>query len=95
MPKGYWMVRVSVSDEHNYPAYLAAAQKAYDKYGAKFIVRGGRHEIAEGSSRERHVMVEYDSYEKALEAYHSEEYQAAAKLRQQYGETDFVIIEGA
>jgi len=94
MAKGYWMVRVTVNDTQNYPRYLEAVQKAYEKYGARFIIRGGVHQVVEGESRERHVLVEFDSYDKAVEAYQSEEYQAAAALRQQYGETDFVIIEG-
>jgi len=94
MPKGYWLVRVDVTDPDNYPKYLAAGKVAYDKYGAKFLVRGGEHEVVEGASRSRHVVVEWESYARAVEVYHSPEYQAAAKLRQACGETDFVIIEG-
>ncbi|MEM1191976.1 MAG: DUF1330 domain-containing protein [Pseudomonadota bacterium] len=95
MPKGYWMVRVDVTDPENYPAYLKAAQGAYEKYGARFVIRGGDHKVVEGQSRSRHVVVEWPSYAAAIEAYESPEYQAAAELRQRYGETDFVIIEGA
>ena len=42
MPKAYWMVRVSVRDEQRYPEYLAAAGTAFQKFGASFIVRGGK-----------------------------------------------------
>ncbi|MEO1150789.1 MAG: DUF1330 domain-containing protein [Pseudomonadota bacterium] len=95
MPKGYWMVRVDVTDPDNYPQYLQAGRAAMEKYGANFLVRGGDHHVVEGQSRSRHVIVEWPSYAAAVEAYGSPEYQAAAKLRQQFGETDFVIIEGA
>ncbi len=41
MPKAYWIVRVSVRQPESYPDYLAAARPAFEKFGAKFIVRGG------------------------------------------------------
>jgi len=95
MSKGYWLIHVSVNDSDNYPRYVEASAPVYKKWGAKLIVRGGQHEIVEGNSGNRHVVIEFESYEKALAAYRSPEYQAAAKLRQTYGEADFVIIEGA
>ena len=41
MAKAYWIVRVSVHQPTQYPAYLAAARPAFEKFGAKFVVRGG------------------------------------------------------
>jgi uncharacterized protein (DUF1330 family) len=58
MAKAYWIVRVSVRDEQRYPEYLAAAAPAFQKFGARFIVRGGAFETMEGSARERNVVVE-------------------------------------
>jgi uncharacterized protein (DUF1330 family) len=43
MAKGYWIVRVSVKDQAEYPAYLQAARVAFEKYDARFIVRGGKY----------------------------------------------------
>ena len=48
MPKAYWIVRVSVRQPERYPDYLAAARPAFEKFGAKFIVRGGPFELMEG-----------------------------------------------
>jgi len=95
MAKGYWIVRVTVRDHDRYPQYLAAAQAAFEKYGARFLVRGGTFEMMEGQSRERNVVVEFADRAAALACYHSPEYQAARSLRQKYAETDFIIIEGA
>lgn len=39
-------------------------------------------------------MIEFDSYEAALACYRSPEYQAAAKLRQAYAESEVLIVEG-
>ena len=41
MPKGYWIAHVEVKDPEAYKDYVAAAKIAFDKYGAKFLARGG------------------------------------------------------
>jgi uncharacterized protein (DUF1330 family) len=95
MPKGYWIVRVSVHDETRYPDYLAAAKPAFEKYGARFIVRGGAFDLMEGDARTRNVVVEFDDHATAKACYESPEYQAAKRIRQKYADADFLIIEGA
>jgi uncharacterized protein (DUF1330 family) len=65
------------------------------RFGARFLVRGGAYEPMEGSSRERNVVVEFDSYATALDCYRSPEYQAAKAIRNANAEADFVIVEGA
>jgi len=95
MARGYWIVRVSVKDAAGYPTYLNAAKPAFEKFGARFLVRGGRFEAMEGRSRERNVVVEFDSYETALACYRSPEYEAARAIRNAIADADFVIVEGA
>jgi len=94
MPKAYWIAHVDVTDEENYPQYLKAGAPVYEKFGARFVVRGGRHQIMEGECRSRHVVVEFKDYDTALAAYNSEEYQVAKALRNRYSESEFMIIEG-
>ena len=95
MPKGYWIVRVSVRDPADYPAYLAAARAAFEKFGARFLVRGGAYECMEGAARERNVVVEFNDMATAFACYRSDEYQRAMKIRQAHADTDFLIVEGA
>jgi len=95
MPKGYWIVRVSVKNAGGYPDYLAAAQAAFEKHGARFLVRGGRFEAMEGSSRERNVVVEFKDYSTAVACYQSPEYQSAKVIRTANADADFIIAEGA
>ena len=95
MPKGYWIVRVSVRDSENYPRYLEAARAAFEKFGARFVVRGGAWQCMEGTARERNVVVEFADKATALACYESPEYTAARELRQRYAEADFLIVEGA
>ena len=95
MAEGYWIVHITVTDPDNYPKYLAADAEAFAKYDATFLVRGGSYESPEGPARSRHVVIEFESYQQALACYRSPEYQAAAKLRQAYADSELVIVEGA
>ena len=94
MSKAYWIVRVSVRNEQKYPEYLAAAGPAFQKFGANFIVRGGKFETMEGDARERNVVVEFKDRATAMACYESPEYQSAKAIRQKYADADFIIIHG-
>ena len=94
MTKGYWIARVDVTDPEKYKAYVAANSEPFEKYGAHFLVRAGRFENPEGSSRTRNVVIEFPSYQAALDCWKSPEYQAAIKLRMPASTIDLVIIEG-
>ena len=67
---------------------------AFDKFGAKFIVRGGRFEAPEGTPRSRNVVLEFADYATAVACYHSPEYQTAKALRDDASVADLLIIEG-
>lgn len=94
MPKGYWIGRVDIADPERYKAYLAANARPLAAFGARFLVRAGRFETPEGSSRSRNVVIEFPSYEAALACWKSPEYQQALKLRQPVSTIDLVIVEG-
>lgn len=94
MPRGYWIVRVDVSDPDSYGAYVAANAKAFSKYGAKFLVRSGKFESMEGTARSRNVVLEFADYEAALACYNSPEYAEAMALRMNAASSDLIVIEG-
>ena len=94
MAKGYWVARVDVSNEEGYKPYMAANPAIFQKFGGRFVVRGGKFTNPEGNSRSRNVVIEFESYEKALACYNSPEYQANVKVRQPHSEADLIIIEG-
>ena len=92
--KGYWMAMVDITDPENYPKYMAANRAAFEKYGAKFIVRGGQHQMFEGTPATRMVVIEFKDYQTALDCHNSPEYQAALKLRQKYAVAHMAVVEG-
>jgi uncharacterized protein (DUF1330 family) len=94
MAKGYWVARVDVADTERYRDYVAANAVAFAKYGARFLVRGGHFENPEGGSRQRNVLIEFPSYEAALECWKSPEYQHALAIRKPISSADVIIVEG-
>jgi uncharacterized protein (DUF1330 family) len=96
MAKGYWIAHVHVTDPEQYKKYVSGARAAFEAHGAKFLARGGQYaEVEGGQGRERHVVIEFPSYQAALECYHSPEYQAARNFRTEAGIATLVMIEGS
>ena len=94
MAKGYWIARVDVHNTEAYKDYVASNGIAFAKFGGRFLVRGGQFENPQGTSRSRNVVIEFPSYEVALECWNSPEYKAAKAKQQGGAEMDMVIIEG-
>ena len=51
MAKGYWIVSVDVSNPESYKLYIAENRNAFRKSGARFLIRGGKSEVVEGTGR--------------------------------------------
>jgi uncharacterized protein (DUF1330 family) len=94
MAKGYWIAHVDVTDPEGYKEYVALNAKAFSKYGAKFLVRGGPFTLKSGNARSRHVVLEFKDYATALACYESPEYKAAEAVRNKYSTGDVIVIEG-
>lgn len=94
MSKGYWIARVDVRDPDGYPAYVETAKPAFERFGAKFLARGGKTNAIEGTGRARNVVIEFPSYQHAVDCYNSPEYQEAVKIRQKVADGEIVIVEG-
>ena len=92
--KGYWIGHVDVTDTEGYKSYIVANKAPFGKFGARYLVAGGRFEVMEGRQRARTVVLEFPSYEAALACYRSDDYQGVALLRKGKAEIDLVVIEG-
>lgn len=93
MPKAYWIAHVDVHDADRYKDYVAGAKPAFERYGAKFLARGGAYEALEGKGRGRNVVIEFPSMQAARDCYNSPEYQAAKAIRQTVAEAEMIIVE--
>jgi uncharacterized protein (DUF1330 family) len=94
MAKAYWIGHVEVNNEEGYKPYAAANLAIFKKFGAKFVVRGGKYECHEGQSRSRNVVIEFPDYETAMACYRSPEYQENIKRRQPHSIADLIVVEG-
>ena len=94
MRKGYWISAVDIANMDGYRGYITANKAVFDKYGARFLVRGGERTVVEGHCRDRIVVIEFESYQRALECYRSPEYQALVAVRLPHSQADIVVIEG-
>lgn len=94
MSKGYWVASVDVSDPAAYQKYRDALAAPFRAFGAQFLTRGGQSELVEGKLRSRVVVIEFPSYQAALDCYRSPEYQAAKNFRLAASSADLIILEG-
>ena len=94
MPAGYWVAHVDVHDTESYKDYVASNGAAFAKFGGRFLVRGGPFENPVGASRSRNIVLQFPSYQAALDCWQSEEYQSARAKQKGGAEMDLIIIEG-
>ncbi|MAN13751.1 DUF1330 domain-containing protein [Alterinioella nitratireducens] len=94
MPKGYIIGHITVTDPDSYPEYIRRDTPILERLGAKFIVRGGQAQVMEGQAGDRHVVIEFPSYEAALAAYNDPEYQDVAAIRRASADSVILVVEG-
>ena len=94
MSKGYWVVRANVLDKEEYSEYINLATDIIKKFDGKFIVRGGNQTEFEEKGFDRTVVVEFSSYQVALDCYNSEDYQSALKFVKNSSKRMVSIVEG-
>jgi uncharacterized protein (DUF1330 family) len=93
--KAYVLVQVDVTNPQQYGEYMKLSPGVIEKFGGRFIARGGRTETLEGApATGRIVVVEFPSFERAREFYNSAEYEAARKVRAGAATAQFILVEG-
>jgi uncharacterized protein (DUF1330 family) len=91
----YVIADVHVTDPQRYQNYRAMVPASLEKYGGKFLVRGGKVEKLEGSREPgRVVVLEFPSVEQARRWYDSPEYREARALRLSTADSHLIIVEG-
>ncbi len=91
----YIIARVQVTDWERYRQYTKTTPAAIEKFGGRFIVRGGESITLEGPQETaRLVVIEFPGLGQAKAFYHSEEYSRAKKLREGAATGQFLAVEG-
>ena len=95
MPKGYIMGHITVKDPEAYKEYVERDTPILNALGGQFVIRGGRSEVPEGETLQRHVLIEFPSYEAAKSAYDDPAYQEVADIRRRTADSVIIVVEGA
>jgi uncharacterized protein (DUF1330 family) len=95
MAKGYWMSAYrSISDPEKLAACAKLAGPAVEALGGRLLARGGTIKVFGAGIPKRTVIVEFESFEKALAAYKSDTYQNALAVLADGAVRDTRIVEG-
>ena len=91
----YIIADVTVTDPATMEEYRKRVPATLAKYGGRFVVRGGAHQIVEGDWKpNRLVVLEFPSLEHAKRWYASEEYREPLAMRLRAGRTNLVMVDG-
>jgi uncharacterized protein (DUF1330 family) len=91
----YVIVEIDILDPVGYEEYKKQAGATVEKYGGKYIVRGGKTEVFEGDWKpKRIVILQFESMARAREWLECEEYNEPRKLRHRTSTTKMIAVEG-
>jgi uncharacterized protein (DUF1330 family) len=95
MIKGYWVAAYrKITDPGKLAAYAKLAGPVITAAGGRFLARGSALKSYEAGIRERIVLIEFDSVEKACATYESAAYREALAALGDGAERDIRIVEG-
>jgi len=91
----YVIVEIEVTDPVGYEEYKRLAGTTVEKYGGKYIVRGGKTEVLEGDwNPKRIVVLQFDSMDRAKAWLNSPDYHEPRKMRHRTAKTKMIVVEG-
>jgi uncharacterized protein (DUF1330 family) len=91
----YVIVEIEIHDAAAYDEYRKVVGPTLTRYGGKFIVRGGKIDVLEGSwNPKRIVVLEFESAARAREWYDSEEYRVPKQIRMKASKGNIIVVEG-
>jgi uncharacterized protein (DUF1330 family) len=91
----YILAEVEITNPAGYESYRPLAGASVAQYGGKFVVRGGKAELIEGSKEPaRIVVIEFPDTAAAKRWYNSPEYQEALKIRLANSTGRVLLVEG-
>ena len=91
----YVIVEIDIVDPTRYEEYKQLASATVEKYGGKYIVRGGAVETLEGDWKPKRIVVlQFGSMQRAKDWLDCEEYREPRKMRHRTARTRMVVVDG-
>jgi uncharacterized protein (DUF1330 family) len=95
MARAYWVAFYrSITDQNAFAEYVKLGPAAIQAAGGRFLARNTAAQAYEAGMKQRVVIIEFDSVEKAVAAHDSAAYQAALKALGNACEREIRIVEG-
>jgi uncharacterized protein (DUF1330 family) len=92
---GYVIAEVEVTDPAGFEEYRKQVGATLQKYGGRYVVRGGACQLLEGDRQPaRIVVIEFASVEQARRWYDCEEYRGPRALRMKTARSRLLLVEG-
>ena len=93
--RGYILAEVEVTNPDGYRNYAAMVPATIEKFGGKFLSRGGTNTPLEGDwPQRRRVIIEFPTVEAARQWYDSPEYEKPKALRIANSNSRLILLEG-
>ena len=91
----YFIAQIKITREEAWPEYRKQIAALMERFGGKYIVRGGATEVLEGDWKpKRIVILEFPTMDRAKEWLNCEEYREPRKLRHKTAKTNMLLVEG-
>ena len=91
----YVVAEVDITNPEGYKEYSTQVPATIEKYGGRFLVRGGKAHPLEGDWPDRRrVIIEFPSAEAARQWWNSPEYEKPKALRRANSQGRLLLIEG-
>ena len=91
----YLVADTEIVDHQIYDEYKRQVAPVIAKFGGRFLVRGGKHSVLEGTWQpHRLVLIEFPNMEALRSWYNSPEYAPLLALRQPAATDHLVAVEG-
>jgi len=91
----YVIVEIDIVDPAGYEEYKKLAGATVEKYGGKYVVRGGRTEVLEGHWKPKRIVVlQFESAQRAKDWLNSEQYREPRKMGHRTARTNMILVEG-
>jgi uncharacterized protein (DUF1330 family) len=91
----YYIVEIDIQDPARFEEYRSKVPATIERYGGKYLVRGGRLETIEGEWKPKRIVVlEFPTFEQAKRWYDSEEYRPLKELRRRTARGHIVLVDG-
>ena len=92
---GYIVADIEITDPNEYQKYSQQTAATLERYGGKFLARGGNPETLEGDWKtKRLVVIEFPNIEQAKSWYDSPEYSAIKGIRHRSANSNILLVQG-